>query len=152
MSLIGTLEADVDISATAQQFFAVMCNEPSQLTSIVPDIVISVDLLDGLWGALGAISSWTYVLGGVTSTITLLISAVNPITKSITYGLIEGDLKSQFSTFTVQMDATQKIVGSTVHLTVSYVKLTADVSTPQALLDLGVQVITELGAYLAQAA
>ncbi|KAK8582988.1 hypothetical protein V6N13_069754 [Hibiscus sabdariffa] len=151
MSLIGILEADVDISATAQQFFEVICNAPSQLTSIVPDIVKSVDLLDGLWGALGAISSWTYVLDGVTSTITLLISAVNPITKSITYGMIEGDLKSQFSTFTIQMDATQKIVGSTVHLTVSYVKLTEDVSTPQAQFDMGVQVITELGAYLAQA-
>ncbi|KAK8582989.1 hypothetical protein V6N13_069755 [Hibiscus sabdariffa] len=151
MSLIGTLETDVDISATAQQFFEVMCNAPSQLTSIVPDIVKSVDLLDGLWGALGAISSWTYVLGGVNSTITLLISAVNPITKSVTYGLIEEDLKSQFSTFTVQMDATQKNVGSTVHLTMSYVKLTEDVSTPQALLDLGVQLITELDAYLARA-
>ncbi|GMJ04450.1 MLP-like protein 43, major latex protein like 43 [Hibiscus trionum] len=151
MSLIGTLEADVDIAASAQQFFGVMCNAPNQLTTIVPDIVKSCDLLDGLWGALGAITSWTYVLGGVTTTITLVIGAVNPITKSVTYGLIEGDLKSQFSTFAVQMDATQKIGGCTVHLAITYVKLTQDVSNPQALLDLGVQVIKGLGAYLAQA-
>ncbi|KAE8654759.1 MLP protein 28 [Hibiscus syriacus] len=150
-SLIGTLEADVEISASADKFFGVMCTAPFKLTTIVPDIVKSCDLLDGLWGALGAITQWTYVFGGVTQTVVLAITSVNPFTKSVTYGLIKGDLSTEFSTFAVKINADQKLVGTTVHLTFTYVKLTDNVSTPQALLDLGVEVIKALGAYLTYA-
>ncbi|TYG83629.1 hypothetical protein ES288_D01G184000v1 [Gossypium darwinii] len=64
----------------------------------------------------------------------MIVSLVDPINHSVSYGLIEGDLKNEFS-----------------RLSVVYVKLNEDVAPSQSLFDEGIQLIKLIGAYLAQA-
>ncbi|KAK6252275.1 hypothetical protein QUC31_013995 [Theobroma cacao] len=62
-SLIGKVVADVEIRASAEKFYGVFCNTPSQLSSICPDVIQACHLLDGEWGRLGSITHWSYVHG-----------------------------------------------------------------------------------------
>ncbi|KAB2097284.1 hypothetical protein ERO13_A01G150718v2 [Gossypium hirsutum] len=79
----------------------------------------------------------------------MIVSLVDPINHSVNYGLIEGDLKNEFSSFTAKFEAEDCKVG----LSVVYVKLNEDVAPPQSLFDEGIQRIKliKIGAYLAQA-
>ncbi|XVF02861.1 hypothetical protein REPUB_Repub04eG0211100 [Reevesia pubescens] len=94
---------------------------------------------------------WVKHVDGVAKSAKLILELADPINYSITYGLIEGDLKSDFSSFIVKFEITPKDEGCTVRLTLGYVKLNQNVEPPQSLLELGSQVIKELGDYLAQA-
>nr|KJB15422.1 hypothetical protein B456_002G177400 [Gossypium raimondii] len=81
----------------------------------------------------------------------MIVSLVDPINHSVSYGLIEGDLKNEFSSFTAKFEATPLGEGCKVGLSVVYVKLNEDVAPSQSLFDEGIQLIKLIGAYLAQA-
>ncbi|KAH1122344.1 hypothetical protein J1N35_005504 [Gossypium stocksii] len=81
----------------------------------------------------------------------IIVSLVDPINHSVNYGLIEGNLKNEFSSFTTKFEATSSRVRCKVELSVVYVKLNEDVAPPQSLFDEGIQLIKLIGAYLAQA-
>ncbi|XWS63939.1 hypothetical protein CRYUN_Cryun06bG0144400 [Craigia yunnanensis] len=150
-SLIGKVEADVEISASAEQFYGVFCSTPSQLCSISPDVIQACDLLDGDWGNLGSITQWSYVHDGETKVVKLIVESADSANNSITNRVIEGNLKNEFSSFTAKIEATQKGEGSQVHLTLGYIKLNEDIEHPETLLEPGIQVFKVLGSYLTQA-
>ncbi|EOY01020.1 MLP protein 28 [Theobroma cacao] len=107
-SLIGKVVADVEIRASAEKFYGVFCNTPSQLSSICPDVIQACHLLDGEWGRLGSITHWSYVHDGQAKVAKLIIESVDSTKNSITYGVIGGDLKNEFNSFTFKIEATQK--------------------------------------------
>ncbi|KAG8503541.1 hypothetical protein CXB51_001510 [Gossypium anomalum] len=93
------------------------------------------------------------LVDGDTKSTKMIVSLVDPVNHSVNYGLIEGDLKNEFSSFTAKLEATPLGEGCKVGLSVVYVKLNEDVAPPQCLFDEGIQLIKliKIGAYLAQA-
>ncbi|OMO99738.1 hypothetical protein COLO4_13113 [Corchorus olitorius] len=147
--LTGKLEGELEVSASAEKFYEVVCNKPTLLSTVVcPDLIPACDLLDGQWGILGSITQWTYVLGGEAKVAKMILESADSTNNSVTYRVLEGDLMLQFSLFSAKFTITPKEVGSLVSLTLDYIKLGLGVDPPQAMLELAIQVFKLLDAYL----
>ena len=151
MSLFGKLEVDVEIKAPADKFHDVFSRRPHIIPNISPKNVQGFDLLEGEIGKEGAIVNWSYTHDGVAKVAKDKIEAIDDVNLSITYTVIEGDLKKEFKNFKVIIKAIPKGEGSVVHLTFEYEKLHQGISDPQTLLDLLVEVTNDIDAYLIQA-
>ena len=88
---------------------------------------------------------------GEAKVVKLIVESADSANNSITYRVIEGNVKNEFSSFTAKIEATQKGEGSQARLTLGHIKLNEGIAHPETLLELGIQVFKMLGSYLTQA-
>lgn len=62
-SLVGKLEVDVDIKASAGKFHHMFAGRPHHVSKASPGNIRSCDLHEGEWGKVGSIVFWNYVHG-----------------------------------------------------------------------------------------
>ena len=63
MSLVGKIETDVHLNASADQFYEFFRNKPHHVENITPGKVKGVFKHRGDFGKVGSIIAWHYVLG-----------------------------------------------------------------------------------------
>lgn len=62
-SLVGKLEADVEIKASADMFHHMFAGKPHHVSKASPGNIQGCDLHEGDWGKVGSIIYWNYVHG-----------------------------------------------------------------------------------------
>ena len=79
-----------------------------------------------------------------------ILEKVDNENQSVTYNVIGGVLKETYQSFKFIVQAIPKDEGSLVRWTLIYEKLNVDVPDPNAMLQFGIDVTTEIDAYLTQ--
>ncbi|KAL0664733.1 hypothetical protein Bca4012_101571 [Brassica carinata] len=143
-SLLGKLEAYVEIKASAEQFHNMFTARPHHVTKASPGYIQGCELHEGDWGKPGSIIFWNYFHGKER------IEAVDPEKNLITLRVIEGDLMKEYKSFLATLQVTPKHggTGSIVHWHLEYEKIGEDVAHPETLLQLCVEMSKEIDEHL----
>lgn len=149
-SLVGKLETDVEIKASAGQFHHMFTWKPHHVSKASPGNIQGCDLHEGDWGKPGSIILWNYVHDGEAKVAKERIEAVEPEKNLITFRVIEGDLMKEYKSFLLTIQVTPKHggAGSIVHWHLEYEKISDEVAHPETLLQFCVEVSKEIDEHL----
>ncbi|CAE5963725.1 unnamed protein product [Arabidopsis arenosa] len=158
-SLVGKLETDVEIKASAEKFHHMFAGKPHHVSKASPGNIQGCDLHEGDWGKVGSIVFWNYVHGksilykssyGEAKVAKERIEAVDPDKNLITFRVIEGDLMKEYKSFLLTIQVTPKHggPGSIVHWHLEYEKISEEVAHPETLLQFCVEVSKEIDEHL----
>ncbi|KAF7827619.1 MLP-like protein 28 [Senna tora] len=147
--LVGKIEVDVHINASAEKFHEIFSSKPHEVPNISPNNVKNT-IVEGEWGKEGSIFVVHYVHEGKNCVSKDVIEAIDPAKNLITLRVLEGDILNDYKSIKVTFQATPKDQGSLVHVTVEYEKLKGHIPDPHSLADLGVEVAKDIDAHLTQ--
>ncbi|KAF8098667.1 hypothetical protein N665_0261s0032 [Sinapis alba] len=149
-SLVGKLESDVEIKASAEKFHHMFAGRLHHLPKATPDKIQNCELQEGDWGKVGSVVIWSYVHDGVATVTKDRVEAVDPEKNLITFRVIEGDLLKKYKSFvnTIQVTPKHGGEGSIVHWDLEYEKVNEEVGHPDTLLQLSVEVSKDIDEYL----
>ncbi|KFK41516.1 hypothetical protein AALP_AA2G139700 [Arabis alpina] len=149
-SLVGILETEVEIKASAGKFHHMFTGRPHHVSNATPDNIQGCDLHEGEWGKVGSIIFWNYVHDGEAKSAKEIIEAVEPEKNLIKLRVLEGDLLKEYTSFvvTIQATPTHGGSGSIVHWHFEYEKINEEVAHPETLLELAVQISKEIDVHL----
>ncbi|XP_010427894.1 PREDICTED: MLP-like protein 43 [Camelina sativa] len=149
-SLVGKLETEVEIKASASKFHHMFAERPHHVSKATPDKIHGCDLHEGDWGKVGSIVIWNYVIDGKASMVKDMIEAVEPEKNLIKFKVIEGDLMKEYKSFFVTIQVTPKHggSGSVVHWLFEYEKINEEVAHPENLLQFAVGMSKEIDEHL----
>ncbi|CAA7022442.1 unnamed protein product [Microthlaspi erraticum] len=149
-SLVGKLESDVEIKASAEKFHHMFTARPHHVSKATPGNVQGVDLHEGEWGKVGSIIIWNFVHDGVAKVSKDRIDAVEPEKNLIRMKCIEGDNLKEYKSFSFTIQATPKPEGSgsIVHWRLDYEKISEEIAHPETLLQLCVDMSKEIDDHL----
>lgn len=151
LTLYGTLETDVKIKATPEQFHEVFSNRPHHLSNVSGDKIQGVELLEGEWGKPGAVILWNYFHDKQPRVAKEIIEAIDEANNSITFRVIGGDLMKEYKTFLLTILVTPEGTGSNVHWILEYEKISDEVAHPETLREFVSDVSKDLDAHLCAA-
>ncbi|KAG2322355.1 hypothetical protein Bca52824_015568 [Brassica carinata] len=136
-SLVGKLEADVEIKASAGQFHHMFAGRPHHVSKASPGKVKGCDLHEGDWDGEAKVAKER-------------IETVEPEKNLITFRVIEGDLMIKYKSFSITIQVTPKHggPGSIVHWHFEYEKISDEVAHPETLLQFCVEVSKEIDEHL----
>ncbi|KAG7589696.1 Bet v I/Major latex protein [Arabidopsis suecica] len=128
-SLVGKLETEVEIKASAGQFHHMFAGRPHHVSKASP----------------GNIQGY-----GEAKVAKERIEAVKPEKNLITFRVIEGDLMKEYKSFllTIQVTPKQGGSGSIVHWLLEFEKISEEVAHPETLLQFCVEVSKEIDEHL----
>ncbi|KAG5400788.1 hypothetical protein IGI04_015395 [Brassica rapa subsp. trilocularis] len=123
-SLVGKLETEVEIKASAGKFHHMFAGRPHHVSKASPD--------------------------GEAKVAKERIEAVEPEKNLITFRVIEGDLMKEYKSFLLTIQVTPKHggPGSIVHWHLEYEKISEEVAHPETLLQFCVEVSKEIDEHL----
>ncbi|OMO99716.1 hypothetical protein COLO4_13130 [Corchorus olitorius] len=149
-SLFGKVETDVELNASAEQFFDMFCNRPHHVSNACSDKVQACALHEGDWGNHGSIVCWNYVHDGEPKVAKEVIEGIDRNNKSISYRVIDGDLMKDYKSFIFKIQVIPKSEGggSIAHWTLEYEKLHHGIAHPETLLNLATQVSKDVDSHL----
>ncbi|KAG2313061.1 hypothetical protein Bca4012_027641 [Brassica carinata] len=141
-SLLGKLEIELEIKASAENFHHMFAERPHHIPKAAPSHVKACDLHEGEWGKVGSIIVWNYVHDGEPKVAKDIIEAVDREKNLFKMRVIEGDLMKEYKNFVLTIQATPKHEGSgsIVHWHIEYEKISEEVAHPETL----VQLLTEM--------
>ena len=153
MSLMGKVEGETEIKASAKDFHEIFSCKPHHVSGHSPDNIQGCDLHEGEWGKPGSIVYWNYVHDGKASVAKERVEAIDDEKNSTTFNVIEGDLLKLYKTIVITVQATPKHggSGSVVQWTLEYEKLNANIPDPKTLLEFVINVTKDIDAKLCQA-
>ncbi|KAL0664734.1 hypothetical protein Bca4012_101572 [Brassica carinata] len=149
-SLLGKLEAYVEIKASAEKFHHMFTAKPHHVSKVSPGNIQGCELHEGDWGKPGSIIFWNYFHDGEAKVAKERIEEVDPETNLISFRVIEGDLMKEYKSFlaTIQVAPKHGGTGSIVHWHFEYEKISEEVAHPQTLLQLWVEMSKEIDEHL----
>ncbi|XVF85376.1 hypothetical protein PTKIN_Ptkin17bG0112700 [Pterospermum kingtungense] len=150
-SLTGKLETDVGIKAPPEQFHDMFGNKPHHVHHACNDKVQGCELHEGDWGTAGSVLSWNYVHDGEAKVAKVVAETIDPEKNAITFRVIEGDLKKEYKSFVVHIQASpnpNSEGGSIVHWTLEYERLHDAIAHPESLLQFAVDMSKDIDAHL----
>ncbi|XP_010415773.1 PREDICTED: MLP-like protein 28 isoform X1 [Camelina sativa] len=149
-SLVGKLETDVEIKASAEKFHHMWSGKPHHVSKATPGNIQDCVLHEGDWGKVGSILIWNYVHDGEAKVAKEKIEAVEPDKNLITFRVIDGDLMKEYKSFVFTIQVTPKDggSGSNVHWHLEYEKISEEVAHPETLLQLCVEISKEIDEHL----
>ncbi|KAL1192346.1 MLP-like protein 31 [Cardamine amara subsp. amara] len=150
ISLVGELEADVEIKASAKKFHQLLAGRPQDIAKATPENVQGCGLREGEFGKVGSVIVWNYVVDGQPKVTKERIEAVDPEKNLIALRTIEGDRMKEFKSFLITVQATQKQrgPGSVVKCHFKYERTDEKVVHPENLLAVLVKVFKGMGEML----
>ncbi|KAJ4868188.1 MLP-like protein 34 [Raphanus sativus] len=148
-TLVEKLETDVEIKASAGQFYY-MVARPHHVSKACPGKIRDCDLHEGEWGKVGSIVHCYYVLDGEAKMTKESIEAVEPEKNLISFRVIEGDLMKEYKSFLTTIQVTPKHggPGSIVHWHLEYEKISDEVAHPETLLQFCIELCKEMDEHL----
>ncbi|CAA7022443.1 unnamed protein product [Microthlaspi erraticum] len=149
-SLVGKLETEVEIKASAEKFHHMFTARPHHVSKATPGKIQACDLHEGEWGKVGSIISWNFVHDGEAKVSKDRIDAVEPEKNLIKLTVIEGDLLKEYKSFAFTIQATPKHEGSgsIVHWHLEYEKISEEIAHPETLLQFCVEMSKEIDDHL----
>lgn len=63
ISLVGELEVDVEIKASAKKFHQMLVGRPQDISKATPDNIQGCDVQEGEFGKVGSVLLWNYAIG-----------------------------------------------------------------------------------------
>ncbi|XP_010415778.1 PREDICTED: MLP-like protein 31 [Camelina sativa] len=149
-SLVGKLETDVEIKASAGKFHHMFAEKPHHVSTASPGHIQNCELHEGEWGKVGTVVIWNYVHDGVAKVAKERIEALEPEKNLITFRVIEGDLMKEYKSFVITIQGTPKHggPGSIVHWHLEYEKISEEVAHPETLLQFCVDMSKGIDEYL----
>ncbi|AAD55504.1 Unknown protein [Arabidopsis thaliana] len=149
-SLVGKLETEVEIKASAKKFHHMFTERPHHVSKATPDKIHGCELHEGDWGKVGSIVIWKYVHDGKLTVGKNKIEAVDPEKNLITFKVLEGDLMNEYKSFafTLQVTPKQGESGSIAHWHLEYEKISEEVAHPETLLQFCVEISKEIDEHL----
>ncbi|KAE8730091.1 MLP-like protein 28 [Hibiscus syriacus] len=151
-SLIGKLEADIEIKASPEQFHDMLANKLHHVPHTAKDKVRQCDLHEGEWGKVGTVFNFHYVHDGKDKVAKEVVEVVDPDKNLVRFRVIEGDLMEEYKSFLLTLQAFPKSEGSgsIVHWIFDYEKLHEGIGHPETLLQLGLDISKDIDAHLTQ--
>ncbi|CAN7130013.1 unnamed protein product [Brassica rapa subsp. narinosa] len=149
-SLVGKLEADVEIKASAGKFHDMFAGRQGKWLKATPGKIKTCELLEGDWGKLGSVVIWNYVHDGEAAMTKKRVEAVDPEKNLIKFRVIEGDMMKDFKSFvsTIQVIPKHGEPGSVVKWHMEYEKIIVDAGHPETFLQLAVEISKDIDEYL----
>ncbi|KAL1218296.1 MLP-like protein 31 [Cardamine amara subsp. amara] len=150
ISLVGELEADVEIKASAKKFHQMLAGRPQDISKATPDNIQGCDLREGEFGKVGSILICNYVVDGQAKVAKERLEAVDQEKNLSAFRIIEGDLMKEFKSFLVTIQATQnqRGPGSVVKCHLKYERNDEKVAHPEKLLAVLVKSYKDMGEML----
>ncbi|KAL0450075.1 UNVERIFIED_CONTAM: hypothetical protein Slati_1563900 [Sesamum latifolium] len=118
MDQLEKVEASTQISSSADKFYSFFRNDMNQLLTIIPDIIQTVELIQGEEGSVGAAKRWKFLLGGISLSMDMETLALDDDARSITFKAIDGDVLLLYKTY----QFTIAVSDGLVHWTILYEK------------------------------
>ncbi|KAI3876745.1 hypothetical protein MKW92_014929 [Papaver armeniacum] len=140
MTQIVGAQIETELKCSADKFYNLFRHNAMQIPKIFPDYFKSVKIIKGD-GSLGTIRRWQYVAPGASSKEMVLkdiVKSVDDENRSITFGVLEGDILTHYKSFDFTLTVTPKDIhnieqsGSKVKWWIQYEKRTEDVRSPDA--------------------
>ncbi|XP_020891766.1 MLP-like protein 31 [Arabidopsis lyrata subsp. lyrata] len=149
-SLVGKLEAEVEIKSSAGKFHHLVSGKPHHITKAAPGHIQGCELHEGEWGKVGTVVIWNYFHDGEAKVAKERIEALEPEKNLITFRVLEGDMTKEYKsiTFTIQVTPKQGGPGSIVHWLLEYEKISEEVAHPETLLQFCVEMSKGIDEYL----
>ncbi|XP_019093826.1 PREDICTED: MLP-like protein 43 [Camelina sativa] len=149
-SLVGKLETEVEIKASAEKFHHMFAEKPHHVSKATPGKIHGCELHEGDWGKVGSIVIWKYVHDGNVAEGKNRIEAVDTEKNLITFKVIGGELMKEYKSFafTIQVTPKQGGPGSVVHWHLEYEKISEEVAHPETLLQFCVDISKEIDEHL----
>ncbi|KAL2330794.1 hypothetical protein Fmac_018375 [Flemingia macrophylla] len=144
-SQLQKLEANIDIKATSEQFFDVLCNRTHHIGNIFHQKIQSVEIHRGEWGTEGSIISWNYVHDGKACVAREVVEGIDKVNNKMNFKVIDGDLLTHYKSFKFKMQViTPKEKGRIVNWVLEYEKQNAHTPDPRTMLDIVVEMSKEI--------
>ncbi|KAL1192348.1 MLP-like protein 31 [Cardamine amara subsp. amara] len=136
ISLVGELEVDVEIKASAKKFHQLLTERPQDIAKASPDNIQGCGLREGEFGKVGSVILWNYAIDGQPKVAKERIEAVDLEKNLFAVRVIEGDIMKEFKSFFVTIQTTQKQrgPGSVVKYHFKYERTNEKVDHPEKLL------------------
>ncbi|KAL2518767.1 MLP-like protein [Abeliophyllum distichum] len=134
MGLKGKLTAQIELRAGGDVFHDLFRYTPHQIPNISPTTIQACDLHEGEWGTVGSVYTWKYTNDGKPQVAKEVIESIDEEKRSVTFKLIEGDLKELLKAFKVSFHVETHGDIDLVTWTLEYEKLNNDVEDPLTLL------------------
>ncbi|KAF3431977.1 hypothetical protein FNV43_RR26911 [Rhamnella rubrinervis] len=135
-SLVGKLEKDVEVKASASKFHELLKHKPHHISEVSSDKIQGCELHEGEWGAVGSVLYWKYFHDGKPRVAKELVEAIDDENNSITFKILEGDLMEHYKSFRVTLKCNPKdSQGSVIHWTMEYEKLHDEIVDPHTLIE-----------------
>ncbi|XP_021911714.1 MLP-like protein 43 [Carica papaya] len=152
MSLLGKLEAHLEIKAPPEKFHEIFTHKPHHVSSITPDKIHGCDLHDGEWGTVGSIICWTYFHDGKKKIGKKIVEAIDFGKHLIKFKVIEGDVMEEYKSFsiTIQLTPKENGEGSIAHWLLEYEKISEEVAHPETLLTFILDISKDIDAHLTE--
>ncbi|PSR88149.1 Kirola like [Actinidia chinensis var. chinensis] len=116
MGLSGEKVIHVEIKSPGEGFLDIFGVKKYELAKVCPDVVQSVQLLEGEWGAIGCrIHSHLFLVRSVLISEESSIIAIDKENKSLIYNIIGGDIMNEYNKMHVKIQVTSQ--GETNFLT-----------------------------------
>ncbi|XP_054775714.1 MLP-like protein 28 [Prosopis cineraria] len=147
--LLGMVEVDVHIDASADKFHELFSSRPHHIPNISPGNIRDV-VLEGSLGKVGSIITWHYVLEGKNCVAKDVIEVVDAEKNLVIMRVMEGDILKDCKRMQKSVQAIPKDKGSVVRVTLEYEKLKGHVPDPHSLTQMMAQVAKHIGSHLAQ--
>ncbi|KAL1218297.1 MLP-like protein 31 [Cardamine amara subsp. amara] len=146
ISLVGELEVDVEIKASAKKFHQLLTERPQDIAKATPDNIQGCGLREGEFGKVGSVILWNYAIDGQPKVAKERIEGVDLEKNLFAVRVIEGDIMKEFKSFFVTIQTTQKQrgPGSVVKCHFKYERTNEKVDHPEKLLAVFVKVFKDM--------
>ncbi|KAL8157578.1 kirola-like [Apium graveolens] len=135
-ALSGKLVSTTEIKLNGNVFHQLLRDETHRISSLSPEKIQGVELVDGVWGTQGSIICWKYVFDGKAETCTEIIEEINEENKSIRFKVVAGGLLKQYKAFTFISKVDQIDLNTyAVTWTLEYEKLHEAITPPNAMMN-----------------
>ncbi|KAI4379075.1 hypothetical protein MLD38_005414 [Melastoma candidum] len=151
MGLLIKMEVDIEVKATAEQFYHVFRTRPHHLPDICSDIDAG-EIHDGEWHAHGSTRFWTYKSGGKSEKFKEKIE-FDDAKKKVTHVGIEGDVFQYYKSYKAIWEAVPKPggEGAIVKVAIEYEKVNKEAPSPDNYLEVMVGFTKDIDAHLTKA-
>ncbi|KAK6927860.1 Bet v I/Major latex protein [Dillenia turbinata] len=143
MSLLAKLETIVQLKSSGDKFYDFYKNNFKDLLHVLPENLKSARTLEGKDAQVGCVQLWEYYLG-TPLVIKMRLDAVDDQKKSITYSVVDGDLKKLYKSFLFKSE----INGNTLKWTMEYEKANEEAPDADLYIAFATKIATALDAYL----
>ncbi|XP_028767190.1 MLP-like protein 28 [Neltuma alba] len=178
MSVVSSLEADLELNTSAVKFLEIFSTRIYELLTISPEIIQGIEIVEGEWGTSGFVFLSHYTLlgeshlqlhslpftlllhvhitvintlksDGTPQVAKLVVESINLVDLSMTFRVIEGDLLDVYNSFMVYLKLTPNVLsGSVLHWTIEYEKPSSDTADPASLMETAIQVSKDVDVYV----
>ncbi|KAM7463432.1 hypothetical protein LguiA_031553 [Lonicera macranthoides] len=135
MVLTGNLVGQTEIKSDGDVFHELFRDKPHQISTIAPTHIQGCDVHEGEFGKVGSVLFWNYFHDGKKKVAKEVIEAIDEEKKSVTFNVIEGDLKQLYKTMKITVHVDTNGENNLVTWTFDYEKLNETVPDPKTLMD-----------------